>query len=307
MGRSAMLWGFVLLVLVVNSARAEDKPDPVADYKTFLASLPKDDPASITKAIDQYRAAIVPLDMDKHVKAFLEFLDHYDGVCGALCRAFWDRVDGLKSRGIDEWKAIEAVQNSEEAQKLTQYGLEFMNAAEDGFYIRGIPEYIPTVFSPDLPLSVRTYLKLRKVDMKERYWVDGSITVSFTRLAERTAQWDQYIHDFPNSAFRLDAFFFRTACLRQLLLGDSYREPQDVKAVYEKFLRDYPNTYPGHLVRRQYEVFRKAGYFSGIKDDFTIPCSTHDEVMNWLKESGSPCECWFPDDVSYRASSCERQ
>ena len=314
MARSAMVWVLALLVLVGALARAEDEPDPVAEYKTFLASLPKDDPASITKAIDQYRTAIVPLDMDKHVKAFLEFLDFHDSVCRALDKVFSDRVADLeKSEGISDCDAVEAVHDSEETKGLTRCGLEVKWGDDCYLYVRGNPEHIPAVFSSYLPKSVGRYLDLRRVDMLERYGGDGAISISFARLADRTAQWDQYISDFPNSLVREDALVFRAACLRLLLFGtpntqlDARTEDRkdNIRIVYEDFMRDYPGTWAEGLVRKRYDYLRKEGFFNKtpVKDDNRIPGRDPDDVMRLLKESANLDEYWFPGDASFRGVS----
>jgi hypothetical protein len=314
MGRSVQLWILALLVLVGALARAEEKADSVADYKIFLASLPKDDPASITKAVDQYRTAIVPLDMDKRAKAFLEFLDFHDSVCRALDKVFSDRVANLeKSNGRSDSDAAQTVYKSEEAKELVCHGLELTYGDVSYLYVRGNPDHIPTEFSSYLPRSMRRYLDLRRVDMLERYGGDGAISVSFARLAERAAQWDQYITDFPNSLFREDALVFRAACLRLMLFGtpntqlDARTEDRkdNIRIVYEDFMRDHPGTWAEGLVRKRYDYLQKEGFFNEtrVKDDNQIPGRDPDDVMRLLKESANLDEYWFPGDASFRGVS----
>ncbi len=277
MDRLALMWVLTFLLLPGNLARAEDKTDPVAEYKTFLASLPKDDPASVTKAVDQYRAAIVPLDMDRHVKAFLDFLDLYDDICAAL----------NKSLSQNQMK------DAEETRKLQNAGLE---AADDGYgqlYVRGIPEHIPGQFSLYLPKSIQRYLGLRAVESREGWAPDAALYISYARIAERTANWDRYVTDFPNSIFRKDAVLLRAVCLFLLLFGvnntplDARTEDKqnNIRVVYENFMRDHPNTYAGVFVRKRYECLKKEGFFDEApsKKAKVIPSCNMDVVIKSIE------------------------
>ncbi len=301
MGRTVMLWVLTFLVLVGTPARAEEKTDPVAAYKASLASLPKDDPASITKAIDQYRAAIVPLDMDKHVKAFLEFLEFHAKVCKGVDKTFWIRPD-------DGAIYIDLSEN-EAARYLSHYGLKIRGNACDGFYVAGIPEYIQHMFSPYVPKSVQRYFDLREPETRVDYQVDAGLLISYAQVAQRVAEWDRYLRNYPDSPMRTEAAVLRAQYILDLLTGmaNSPLDPatedrsKNIRVVYEDYLRAHSGTFSGKLVRQQYDCLRKKGFFSKPFDAYDrTACDRHDEIRNQLCRTVNLDEYWMNPESGYR-------
>ncbi len=313
MTRWVVLWVLGFLLLFGNLARAADKADPVAGYKTFLAFLPKDDPASITKAIDQYRAVIVPLDMDKHVKAFLDFLEFHDSVCDTLTERFLAELD--RHGGAWTENGIRAKEwDFEEAQQLFRYGLEVAGDAYfGGYYVAGIPEYIPDTLAQYLPKSVTKYLELRRAEIREGFSVDASLTISYARLAERIAQWDQYLKDFPESLFRTDALILRAYSLRFLLFGvnNSQLDPRtedrknNIRVVYEQYMREHPGTYAETLIRKQYDYLKKQGFFNDLSVEGAnkLPSLRYEEFKGELERIVKLGYYWSPPGSTYRVST----
>jgi hypothetical protein len=285
MARSAIVWVLALLVLVGALARAEEKAGPVAEYKTFLASLPKDDPASITKAIDQYRTAIVPLDMDKHVNAFLEFFDFHEDVCNGVDKALWEELTHNGVIGVPD-------DDSEVVKQLRRHGLEIRGNGPDGFYVGGVPAYIPEMFSPFLPRSIQRYLELRLAEMREGYQVDAGLKISYARLAQRVANWERYLRNYPGSPVHTEALVLRGQYLLDLLFGmnNSPLDPatedrsNNIRVVYEDYLRAHPGSYSARLVSAQYKHLKKTGYLNKTLDDDirSIPWKRYDEVKAHL-------------------------
>jgi hypothetical protein len=304
MGRLALMWVFAFLLLLCNLARAEDKADPVADYKTFLTSLPKDDPASVTKATDQYRAAVIPLDMDKHAKAFLAFLDFHAEVCdgvgntlgkkpneGAICADYTD------------------VFEREEARRLSRYGLKVRGNGCDGYYVAAIPEYVPRMFSAHMPKSIQRYLDLREVETRVDYQVDAALLISYAQVAQRVADWDRYLRNYPDSPMRVEAMVLRAQYLLDLLAGmansplnPATEDPSgNIRVVYQEFLQTHPGTYAGKLVRQQYDYLRKKGFFSKPFDAYDrTACDRHDEIRNYLCRTINLDEYWMNPESGYR-------
>jgi len=301
MSRSALLWVLVLLVLVGTLARAENKAEPVAGYKTFLASLPKDDPASVTRAIDQYRAAIVPLDTDKRVKAFLEFLDFHQQVCEGVGKTFWIKPD--------DGAIYNDVSDNERVRELHRYGLRIWGNGCDGFYIAGIPEYIPCMFSPYLPRSVQRYMEIREPETRVSYQVDAALLIPYAQVAQRVADWDRYLKNYPDSPMRTEALALRAQYLLDLLTGmansplDSCTKDRsrNIRIVYEEFLRAHPRTFAAKLVQEQYRYFKKKCFFSKPFDPYDrTACDRYDETRKGLSQDVNLDECWINPESGYR-------
>ncbi len=308
MGRSASLWVLALLVLVGTPARAEDKADPAADYKTFLEALPKDDPASITKAIDQYRTAIVPLGTDQHAKAFLEFLEFHENVCEGVGKTFWNKPD--------DTAIYNDVSDNERVRELHRYGLRIRGDGCDGYYVAGIPEYIPRMFAPYLPISVRRYLEVREPETRVSYQVDAVLLIPHAQVAQRVADWDRYLKNYPDSPMRTEALVLRAQYLLDLLTGmaNSPLDPatedraKNIRVICKDYMRANPGTYAGKLVWQQYGYLKKKGFFSRPFDPYDrTACDRYDEIRKTLSKDVNLDEYWMNPESGYRAEKIKQK
>jgi hypothetical protein len=157
--------------------------------------------------------------------------------------------------------------------------------------------------------------------MREGYESDAVLDISYARLAQRVADWDAYVRNYENSPLLTEALTLRASYLRDLLFGldNSPFDPKtedrsnNIRIVYEDFLRANSGTYTAKFVRAQYDYLKKEGFFSKTfaGDPREIPRGRHAEVKACMDRTINLDTYWLYMDSGYRvgkksAKSVER-
>ena len=82
---------------------------------------------------------------------------------------------------------------------LNNYDLEIFDLAETEVSIIEVPNYYYNIFKDYVTDDYREYLEITSKENEEPYYTDGSILVSYDKIADRLLTWENFLKKYPNS------------------------------------------------------------------------------------------------------------
>ena len=82
---------------------------------------------------------------------------------------------------------------------LNNYDLEIFDLAETEVRIMEVPNYYYNIFKDCVTGDYREYLEITYKENEEPYYTDGSILVSYDKIADRLLTWENFLKKYPNS------------------------------------------------------------------------------------------------------------
>ena len=82
---------------------------------------------------------------------------------------------------------------------LNNYDLEIFDLAETEVRIMEVPNYYYNIFKDYVTDDYREYLEITYKENEEPYFTDGSILVSYDKIADRLLTWENFLKKYPNS------------------------------------------------------------------------------------------------------------
>ena len=82
---------------------------------------------------------------------------------------------------------------------LNNYDLEIFDLAEVEVRIMEVPNYYYNIFKDYVTDDYREYLEITYKENEEPYFTDGSILVSYDKIADRLLTWENFLKKYPNS------------------------------------------------------------------------------------------------------------
>ena len=82
---------------------------------------------------------------------------------------------------------------------LNNYDLEIFELAETEVKIMEVPNYYYNIFKDYVTDDYREYLEITYKENEEPYFTDGSILVSYDKIADRLLTWENFLKKYPNS------------------------------------------------------------------------------------------------------------
>ena len=82
---------------------------------------------------------------------------------------------------------------------LNNYDLEIFDLAETEVSIIEVPNYYYNIFKDYVTDDYREYLEITYKENEEPYFTDGSILVSYDKIADRLLTWENFLKKYPNS------------------------------------------------------------------------------------------------------------
>ena len=82
---------------------------------------------------------------------------------------------------------------------LNNYDLEIFDLAETEVKIMEVPNYYYNIFKDYVTDDYREYLEITYKENEEPYFTDGSILVSYDKIADRLLTWENFLKKYPNS------------------------------------------------------------------------------------------------------------
>ena len=82
---------------------------------------------------------------------------------------------------------------------LNNYDLEIFDLAETEVSIIEVPNYYYNIFKDYVTNDYREYLEITSKENEELYYTDGSILVSYDKIADGLLTWENFLKKYPNS------------------------------------------------------------------------------------------------------------
>ena len=82
---------------------------------------------------------------------------------------------------------------------LNNYDLKIFDLAETEVRIMEVPNYYYNIFKDYVTGDYREYLEITYKENEDPYFTDGSILVSYDKIADRLLTWENFLKKYPNS------------------------------------------------------------------------------------------------------------
>ena len=146
---------------------------------------------------------------------------------------------------------------------LNNYDLEIFDLAETEVRIMEVPNYYYNIFKDYVTDDYREYLEITYKENEEPYFTDGSILVSYDKIANRLLTWENFLKKYPNSNLAEIANEKCNIYRRIYILGSDnsptreggwennelFYIPENNLKEFNRFIEKYPDSPTVELVR----------------------------------------------------------
>ena len=153
---------------------------------------------------------------------------------------------------------------------LNNYDLEIFNLAETEVSIIEVPNYYYNIFKDYVTDDYREYLEITSKENEELYYTDGSILVSYNKIADGLLTWENFLKKYPNSDLAEKANEECNTYRRIYILG-SYNSPtreggwenselfyipENNLKEFNRFIEKYPDSPTVELIKYYLENYK---------------------------------------------------
>ena len=155
-------------------------------------------------------------------------------------------------------------------QFLNNYDLKIYNSTEEDTMISEVPNYYYNIFKDYVTDDYREYLEITSKENEELYYTDGSILVSYNKIADRLLTWENFLKKYPNSDLAEKANEECNTYRRIYILG-SYNSPtreggwenselfyipENNLKEFNRFIEKYPDSPTVELIKYYLENYK---------------------------------------------------
>ena len=153
---------------------------------------------------------------------------------------------------------------------LNNYDLEIFDLAETEVSIIEVPNYYYNIFKDYVTDDYREYLEIASKENEELYYTDGSILVSYNKIADGLLTWENFLKKYPNSDLAEKANEECNTYRRIYILG-SYNSPtreggwenselfyipENNLKEFNRFIEKYPDSPTVELIKYYLENYK---------------------------------------------------
>ena len=153
---------------------------------------------------------------------------------------------------------------------LNNYDLEIFDLAETEVSIIEVPNYYYNIFKDYVTDDYREYLEITSKENEELYYTDGSILVSYDKIADGLLTWENFLKKYPNSDLAEKANEECNIYRRIYILG-SYNSPtreggwenselfyipENNLKEFNRFIEKYPDSPTVELIKYYLENYK---------------------------------------------------
>lgn len=153
---------------------------------------------------------------------------------------------------------------------LNNYDLEIFDLAETEVRIMEVPNYYYNIFKDCVTGDYREYLEITYKENEEPYYTDGSILVSYDKIADRLLTWENFLKKYPNSNLAEIANEKCNIYRRVYILGSDnaptreggwennelFYIPENNLKEFNRFIEKYPDSPTVELVKFYLENYK---------------------------------------------------
>ena len=153
---------------------------------------------------------------------------------------------------------------------LNNYDLEIFDLAETEVSIMEVPNYYYNIFKDYVTDDYREYLEITYKENEEPYFTDGSILVSYDKIADRLLTWENFLKKYPNSDLAEIANEKCNTYRRIYILGSDnaptreggwennelFYIPENNLKEFNRFIEKYPDSPTVELVKFYLENYK---------------------------------------------------
>lgn len=194
-------------------------------YATYLDSIDSSDPAhAVRQAVSDYKSRFHKAPPAFREYAFAAFREFHLGIALREAESL-ERLAGIpEARSTDEILAAYArlpqiAADKKASRTFESAGLTTVYAGEGLWTVEPRPGFYSEQFGTMLPPSTVAFLELDEVERNKPWLADGALVVSIEELGRRTAEWEAYVENNPDSLFSGEAKLRFNRAVQALLLG----------------------------------------------------------------------------------------
>ncbi|EHI79239.1 hypothetical protein HMPREF9093_00495 [Fusobacterium sp. oral taxon 370 str. F0437] len=155
-------------------------------------------------------------------------------------------------------------------QFLNNYDLEIFDLAETEVSIIEVPNYYYNIFKDYVTDDYREYLEITSKENEELYYTDGSILVSYDKIADGLLTWENFLKKYPNSDLAEKANEECNIYRRIYILGsydsptreggwensELFYIPKNNLKEFNRFIEKYPDSPTVELIKYYLENYK---------------------------------------------------
>ena len=153
---------------------------------------------------------------------------------------------------------------------LNNYDLEIFDLAETEVRIMEVPNYYYSIFKDYVTDDYREYLEISYKENEDPYFTDGSILVSYDKIADRLLTWENFLKKYPNSNLAEIANEKCNIYRRIYILGSDnsptreggwennelFYIPENNLKEFNRFIEKYPDSLTVELIKYYLENYK---------------------------------------------------
>ena len=153
---------------------------------------------------------------------------------------------------------------------LNNYDLEIFDLAETEVSIIEVPNYYYNIFKDYVTDDYREYLEITSKENEELYYTDGSILVSYNKIADGLLTWENFLKKYPNSDLAEKANEECNIYRRIYILGsydsptreggwensELFYIPENNLKEFNRFIEKYPDSPTVELIKYYLENYK---------------------------------------------------
>jgi hypothetical protein len=199
----------------LSAKRAEEAAFVSEPFGAYLKQLNPEDFHSITLATNRYKKMFTGKTEKQRVEAFNKFRIFVAGYGNTMTPLLLARLHAC-TRGEASSKEMEALRLERQAMDayflllhkkvLDKYGLHLSQDEESENLFAGVrPEFYVRILGDTLPAYIRDFLPLQDREYVRENMFDGYLNISMEECGKRARNWEKYLQQHPNSAYKEDA------------------------------------------------------------------------------------------------------
>jgi hypothetical protein len=255
------------LITLVCIATSFASPCPKDEFKNKISSIGFKDTSSVAQAAEE----LIKHAKNQEDKCREELLFIFRQYYLNCLKEYNNRIDSLGINETNEDKINKSLLTIGWCVKFTE-GL---------YYIGESPGWFGTKFKKVLTDPYKEYLHFRSREIREGFSEDAILLISWDQLRHRIITWESFLNKYPNFAEKQSIQEYLDIYIRVFLTGmdnsriddrENMTLHNDVRAAYEKFIRENKASKYHKVVKDYYEMIKE--------NNFIVPKNAYEYLKN---------------------------